>query len=118
MDNFNLEIKDYNVYITPKDGKYTYLIIFLHGKGDVAESYLFFFFGIEKVLPEDIPIKIILLQSPYAKVMFNRPLGTSWFNINEFPLVSRECYNFAEAEISKKKVENIIDEEAKLLNGK
>ena len=116
-NNINLVKKDFNVYMTPKDGIYTHLIIFLHGKGDVAESYIYFFLK-NKVLPESIPFKIILLQSPCSTVVFNRPMGTSWFNISKFPLVSRECYNFEEAEISKKKIEKVIDEEVKLLNGK
>ena len=117
MENYKIERKDFHVYITPKDGKYNYIIIFLHGLGDISESYIDFFFNTD-VLPKNIPIKIILLQSPYAKVMFNRPLGTSWFTISQFPLVSRECYEFKEAEISKKNIEKIINEEAKLLNGK
>ena len=117
MENMNWEKKDFNVYITPKAGQYKYIIIFLHGLGDVAQSYLDFFLG-TKVLPTGIPIKIVLLQSPYKKVMFDRPLGTSWFTIYEFPLVSRECYEFKEAEISKKILENAINEEAKLIDGK
>ena len=117
MEKFNIERKDFNVYMTPKDGKYTYLIIFLHGLGDVSESYVGFFTETE-VLPKNIPIKIILLQSPYKKVLFDRPLGTSWFTINEFPLVSKECYNFSETEIPKTNIEKVINEEATLLNGK
>ena len=93
MEKFNIERKDFNVYMTPKDGKYTYLIIFLHGLGDVSESYVGFFTETE-VLPKNIPIKIILLQSPYKKVLFDRPLGTSWFTINEFPLVSKDVTIF------------------------
>ena len=59
----NIEEKNFNFYITPKDGKYTHVIIFLHGLGDIAKSYVDFFLS-EKVLPQDIPIKIVLLQSP------------------------------------------------------
>ena len=117
MEKYDMEKKDFNIYITPKDGKYNYIIIFLHGLGDVAESYIDFFFN-ANVLPENIPVKIILLQSPYSVVRFNRPMGTSWFTISQFPLVSKECYNFSEAEKSGKKIEEIINEEAKLLNGK
>ena len=117
MEKFNIERKDFNVYMTPKDGKYTYLIIFLHGLGDVSKSYVGFFTETE-VLPKNIPIKIILLQSPYKKVIFDRPIGTSWFTINEFPLVSKECYNFSETEIPKTNIEKVINEEATLLNGK
>lgn len=85
--------------------------------GDIAQSYLDFF-GNAKVLPEGVPIKIILLQSPYKRVIFDRPIGTSWFNISQFPLVSKKCYSFEDAEISRKRIEKVIEEEAKLLNGK
>ncbi len=115
--NMNIETKNFNIYITPKDGKYTHVLIFLHGKGDIAKSYLYFFLG-QKVLPSDIPIKIILLQSPYKKVMLERPMGTSWFTISSFPLVSRECYNFEEAKNVKKDIEKVIDEEVKLIECK
>ena len=40
----NIEEKNFNFYITPKDGKYTHVIIFLHGLGDIAKSYVDFFF--------------------------------------------------------------------------
>ena len=113
----NIEEKNFNIYITPKDGKYSNVIIFLHGLGDIARSYIDFFLG-QKVLPSDIPIKIVLLQSPYRKVMFNRPLGTSWFTISNFPMCSKDDYNFKEAEIAKKDVEKVIEEEAKLIDGK
>ena len=112
-----VEEKNFNYYITPRDGKYTHVIIFMHGLGDIAKSYLDFFLG-EKVLPPDIPIKIVLLQSPYKKVIFDRPMGTSWFTISNFPICSKDDYNFKEAEIIKKDVEKVIDEEAKLINGK
>ena len=117
MENYSIEYKDYNVYMTPKEGKYTYVIIFLHGLGDIAKSYIDFFVNTE-VLPVGIPIKIVLAQSPYSKVFFDRPMGTSWFTISEFPLVSKECYNFSEAEKSSKQIEKMINEEAKLLDGK
>jgi len=117
MDKYDMEKKDFNIYLTPKDGKYNYIIIFLHGLGDVAESYLDFFIN-ANVLPENVPVKIILLQSPYSKVIFDRPMGTSWFTITDFPIASKECYNFSEAEKSAKKIEELINEEAKKMNGK
>ena len=112
-----IEEKNFNFYITPKDGKYTHVIIFLHGLGDLAKSYVDFFLS-EKVLPPDIPIKIVLLQSPYNKVFFDRPMGTSWFSITNFPMCSKEDYNFKQAETVKKDIEKVIEEEAKLIDGK
>ena len=113
----NIEIKNYSYYITPKDGKYTHVIIFLHGLGDIAKSYTDFFFN-QKVLPPNIPIKIILLQSPYKTVFLDRPIGTSWFTISNFPLESKGDYDFNEANNVKKDIEKVIEEEAKLIDGK
>ena len=117
MNNYKIDYKDFNVYMTPKDGKYTHVILFLHGYGDVATSYIDFFCH-TKVLPKSTPTKIILLQSPYEKVQYNQPIDTSWFTVYDIPLVSRDSYNYSDAEKSAKKVEEIINEEAKLLNGK
>ena len=117
MDKMNIEKKDLNVYITPKDGKYTHLIIFIHGMGDRATSYIDFF-AENKVLPDNIPTKIILLQSPYIKLIGNIPVGASWFRIFNFPLASEEDYSFEDAEMSLKIISKVIHEEAKLLNGK
>ena len=38
----NIETKNFNMYIASKDGKYTHIIIFLHGLGDLEKSYLNF----------------------------------------------------------------------------
>ena len=116
-NNMNIEEKNFNIYITPKDGKYTHVIIFLHGLGDIAKSYKSFFFD-TTVLPTDIPIKIVLLQSPYKRVILDRPVGTSWFTILNFPMCSKDDYIFKEAEMVKKDVEKVIEEEAKLIDGK
>ena len=56
MDKYDMEKKDFNIYLTPKDGKYNYIIIFLHGLGDRAESYLDFFLELKYYL------KIFLLD--------------------------------------------------------
>ena len=117
MDNYKIEYKNFNVYMTPKDGKYTHVILFMHGYGDIASSYIDFFCH-AKVLPKNTPTKIILLQSPYEKVHCNQPINTSWFTVYDIPLVSRDSYDYPDAEKSAKKVEEIINEEVKLLNGK
>ncbi len=88
----------------------------MHGYGDIASSYIDFFCH-AKVLPKNTPTKIILLQSPYEKVHRNQPINTSWFTVYDIPLVSRDSYDYPDAEKSAKKVEEIINEEVKLLNG-
>ena len=117
MDKMDIETKDLNVYITPKDGKYTHVIIFLHGKGDRASSYINFF-DKAKVLPDGISAKIVLLQSPYQRLICDIPINTSWFRIFNFPLASEEDYSFEDAEMALKSISKAIHEEAKLLNGK
>ena len=117
MDDYKIEYKDFNVYMTPKDGKYTHVILFMHGYGDVASSYIDFF-GYSNVLPKNTPTKIILLQSPYEKVYSNQPVNASWFTIYDISMVSKDSYDYLDAEKNAKKVEEVINEEAKLLNGK
>ena len=113
--DFNIVKKNSHIHMTPKGGKYTHLIIFLHGFGDTANSYMNFFQQVD-ILPENIPIKIICLQSPIMLDMgFPVP---SWFTITKFPIDSEKCYNFEEAKKSAEIIEKIIEEEVKLLNGK
>ena len=103
--------KDGHIYITPKDGKYTHVIIFLHGLGDYPQSYIGFFQE-NDLIPKNISVKIILLKAPLRKYQ------TSWFTISTFPMDSKDCYTFKEAQEVSKIVEKIIEEEAKSLNGK
>ena len=113
--DFKIENKNSHIHMTPKSGKYSHLIIFLHGLGDSAKSYEQFFKE-GNALPENILIKIICLQSPFAFIQ-GFPV-TSWFTITKFPIVSENCYNFEEAQKSAKIIEDIIEEEVKLLDGK
>ena len=113
--DFKFETKNLHIHMTPNDGKYTHLIIFLHGLGDGPKSYVDFFQN-ENVLPENIPIKVICLRSPF---LFNNGFPVpSWFTITKFPIVSADCYNFEEAQKYAKIIEDVIEEEVKLLNGK
>ena len=113
--DFNIENKNSHIHMTPKNGKYSHLIIFLHGLGDSPKSYVSFFEN-ENVLPGNIPIKIICLCSPFS--ITNGFPFPSWFTISKFPIVSEECYNFEEAQQNAKIIENVIEEEVKLLDGK
>ncbi len=114
--DFTIERKNYqHIHMIPKSGKYSHLIIFLHGLGDSPHSYVDFFEN-SNILPENIPIKIICLQSPISFV-HGFPLP-SWFTITKFPIDSERCYNFEEAQKSTKIIEVVIEEEVKLLNGK
>ena len=113
--DFNIETKNGHIHMTPKNGKYTHIIIFLHGLGDSPKSYESFFLD-ENVLPENCQIKIILMQSPF--LMMNGFPFPSWFSITQFPIVSDDCYNFQEAEKSSQKIKDLIEEEVKLIGGK
>ena len=113
--DFEIVKKNSHIHMTPIGGKYTYLIIFLHGLGDCPGSYLEFFQN-EDVLPENIPIKIICLQSPF--LLRNGFPYPSWFTISKFPVDSEECCDFEEVKKSVHKIESVIEEEVKLLDGK
>ena len=104
------------VIIEPKS-EYTHCIIFLHGYESSPEEYQPFFendFFIEK----KNNTKIILMRAPYQIMTFNKLNKTSWFDIIYFPLDSSTSYNFTDATRSRKAVEKVIKQEAKLLNGK
>ena len=113
--SYDIVKKDSHIHMIPKGGKYSHLIIFLHGLGDSPTSYEHFFLY-ENILPEGIPIKIICLQSPFL-ITGGFPMP-SWFTITKFPIDSEKCYNFEEAKKSAKIIENIIEEEVKLMDGK
>ena len=113
--DFNVVTKNGHIHMTPKNGKYTHIIIFLHGMGDSPRSYESFFSD-ENVLPENCNIKVILMQSPF--LMMNGFPFPSWFSITKFPIDSEKCYNFNEAQKSSQKIIDLIEEEVKLINGK
>ena len=113
--DYNISTKNSHIHMVPKGGKYTHLIIFLHGFGDYAKSYESFFQE-DKILPKGVLVKIILLQAPIMLTgMFPVP---SWFNITQFPIISEKCYDFKEAQKNAKMIENTIEEEVKLIDGK
>ena len=104
------------VIIEPKS-EYTHCIIFLHGYESSPEEYQPFFendFFIEK----KNNTKIILMRAPYQNMTFDKSNTTSWFDIFYFPLNAPTSYNFTDAIRSRKAVEKVIQQEAKLLNGK
>lgn len=107
--------KDGHIHMTPKNGKYSHLLIFLHGLGDSPNSYVSFFRE-EEVLPEGIPIKIICLRSPF--LIENGFPVASWYTITQFPILSEKHYNFEEAKKSAKIIEKVIEEEVKFIDGK
>ena len=113
--DFNIIKKNFHIHLIPKNGKYSHIIIFLHGLGDSPNSYSSFFLN-ENVLPENFPIKIILLQSPF--LMTNGFPFPSWFTITKFPIDSEKCYNFEEAKKNSKIIIDVIEEEVKLIDGK
>ena len=112
--SYDIVQKDSHIHMIPKGGKYSHLIIFLHGLGDSPTSYEHFFLY-ENILPEGIPIKIICLQSPFL-ITGGFPMP-SWFTITKFPIDSEKCYNFEEAQNSAKIIEKVIEEEVKLIGG-
>ena len=68
--NYNVEKKNQDIYITPKDGNHTETLIFMHGLGDTAEGWFDVFVDPRKsfCLPTT---KVVLLTAPVAPVTIN-----------------------------------------------
>ena len=102
------------VIIEPKS-EYTHCIIFLHGFDNSPEKFISFFE--EFFFKKKNNTKIILMRAPYQNMTFDKSNTTSWFDIFYFPLNAPTSYNFTDATRSRKVVEKVIQQEAKLLNG-
>lgn len=114
----NVKKENGNIHLIPKSGKYTHVIMFMHGFGDSPESYLDFFKD-EVKLPSGISAKVILLKAPTVpSTMMGGFPANSWFDITQFPIINEKCFDFKQAQETARGVEKLIDNEAKLIGGK
>ena len=101
----------------PSSGKHIYSIIFTPGFSNQPEDY-------RKTFEQKINFdkknetKIIILRSPLKYVTAVNSTNYSWFDIYTFPITSNSDYNFEELKNSAKILEKMVDNEAKILNGK
>ena len=105
--DFLIEKKNDDIIFTPKE-KHLATVIWLPGYKDSAASYY------EDVLDERRPnprnVKIYFLTAP--KVIPNDPQGWSWYKT-----ISREAFKVEGLEENIKRITDVIDFEASLLNG-
>ena len=104
------------IIIEPKSD-YTHCIIFLHGLGSNPEDIRAYFKN-KIFIKKKNNTKIIYMRAPNQIMSFNKENMNSWFDIFYFPIDSSNSYNFTDATRSRKAVEKVIRQEAKLLNGK
>jgi len=103
------------IIINPTDN-YTYCLIWLHGLDNRPENFVDLFTK-DIQLPHKNKTKIILMRAPKVKVSCNVKKVTSWFDIYEFPIDTKDKYNFEDAKNSSNTLKKVIDEEAELLKG-
>lgn len=111
---FNTEIKNDNVYITPKDS-YFQTLIYLHGVGESPKTLWRDFIGNNTPIPRHTKV-IILAAYVNAIDRFNGATLTSWFNFNSFLFYEKD-YDTIDLENSARRVYKIIEKEAELLKG-
>ena len=112
--------KDKTIILTPKSGKYNYVLIFLHGLFETPQSIVGKFDRSDNPLSSSF--KIILPAAPVQKCS---PAGgkkiNSWFDVyrsapTKIPLKEEEM-NLKQYDESSQKIKNLINQEASKLNG-
>ena len=101
-----------DVILTPE--KYSKVLIWLPGVGDVPESYKELFIS-DAVVPNDI--KVIILCPPVKPfTLSNNKSITNWFDVYKPGFKDENYYNFSDAVTSSNRIIKIIKNESKKLN--
>ena len=118
MDPFYKVTKeDDNIILTPKDENYhiNSVLIFLHGLGDTAESYVSTFQSSSRPVPKTT--KVILPTAPIIPMTMSAGMEMhSWYDIKGF--TSETDVSEEDVMNNTKKIIKMIHKEAKLLEGK
>ena len=107
-----------DIILIPKSNKYDYVFIFMHGLFATPFNFVDIFDKCNGPIPDNF--KIILPCAPIQNADFNKGKPTtSWFNISAKygGVIYEDCINYNQLKSSSNKIEKIIHEEAKLLNG-
>ena len=104
------------LYILPEAGYHTQTLIFIPGLSNTPEDFVNFINN-TITIPNKNTTKIVLLRSPIVPTSYDGSKNYSWFDIYNIPINTSSSYNFEDAKKSAKIIENIIEEEVKLLNG-
>ena len=113
---YTLQYQKNDIYLIPKEQQHTNTLIWFHGLGDNPNGYLDIFNSYYSPIP--FFFKIILLCAPTAKLTLLNEETTSWFDIYQPGFRNAKSYNYEDVKKDKIKIQNIVEEEVKLLNGK
>ena len=111
--------KNKEIVLMPKSNKYEYVFIFMHGLFATPANFVDKFDKFNGPVPDNF--KIILPCAPVQNADFNKGKPTtSWFNISTKygGTIYEDCIDYDQLLASANRIEKIIHEEAKLLNGK
>ena len=89
-ERFNISKAGNDIHLTPKNGEYLHLLIWLHGFGSSAEEYVPIFEGSGEIniIPEKT--KILLLSAPTMPITeLKGRTVSSWYD-----LIDKEEINF------------------------
>jgi predicted esterase len=106
------------IILIPNSNKYDYVFIFMHGLFATPFNFVDKFDKYNGPIPDNF--KIILPCAPVQNADFNKGKPTtSWFNISAKygGIIYEDCIDYNQLKSSANKIEKIIHEEAKLLNG-
>ena len=104
---FNIERKPSDITLSPVD-EHRFTLIWLHGLGDVADSFVDFFYSPNPWLPNK-NTKVILLQAPKQPVSINDgQLVPSWYDISYIPGSSKTQDNEMQIAKTNKRIQQVI----------
>ena len=98
-------------------GNHTHTIIFMPGFASTPENFVKTF---EKKInfTKKNDTTIIILRSPLVDVTVVHSKNYSWFDIYNFPITNYSCFNLEQLKESAKILEEVINSEVNILNGK
>jgi len=108
-ERFNIVKAGNDIHLTPKNGEYSHLLIWLHGFGSSAEEYVPIFEGSGEIniIPEKT--KILLLSAPTMPITeLKGRTVSSWYD-----LIDKEEINFNDVIKNSQKIMKIIKNEGK-----
>ena len=119
--NYTVSKKGQDIYLTPKDGKHTETLIFMHGLGDSAAGWFDIFMesSMNIVLPTT---KVVLLTAPIAPVTANNGYQMpSWYDIKQFGNKDIDGFEKTigkdEVKENAERIQRVLDKEIELLKG-
>ena len=98
-------------------GNHTHTIIFMPGFSNTPENFINVFTNKIKFSKKN-DTTIIILRSPLVEVTAVKSKNYSWFDVYDVPITNQSDYNFEDLKKSAKILENVINSEVNLLQGK